>query len=202
MTETQEAGPVTEAAEPERKKIANRDWINDATEVVDEEAATGVRYEFLGRTKDGVTIPPDGKSYTMYFRDLSAPASAMLAGFGAVTLMGNVTNTWMGDKSDDKEASAADAIAARFALLNEGKWIDRTGAGVGARVDKDALAKAVVAVAAAANKALDETLIRLKLEENVEFVKTCRGVPDIARKYAELVGRTVKTVDDVFAALT
>lgn len=197
MTDT---NAVTETAEPERKKIANRDWINDAGETVDEELATGVRYEFLGRTKEGIVLPPDGKSFTLYFRDLSPAAGAMLSGFGAVTLMGNVTNTWMGDKSDDREASAADAIAARFALLNSGKWIDRAGGGVGSRIDKDALAKAVVLVAMNAGKELDEAAIRARLEDT-DFVKTCRGVPAIANEYAAIVGRAVKTVDDVFAAL-
>lgn len=196
-TEQASSGPITEASEPERKKIANRDWINDAKEEVAEELATGVRYEFLGRTKDGVTIPADGNSYTVFFRDLQPAALAMAAGFGLITLMGNVTNTWMGDKSPDKDAKASDAIAARIALLNEGKWIDRTREGVGARVDKDALAKAIVNVFTQKGKTVDEAKIRAKLEESADFLKASRANPEVLREYAVIMGRNVTTVDEL-----
>lgn len=189
--------PVTEASEPERKKIANRDWIDDAGKEVAEEEATGVRYEFLGRTKDGVTIPPDGNSYTVYLRDLKPAALAMAAGFGLITLMGNVTNTWMGDKSPDKDAKASEAIAARIALLNEGKWIDRTREGVGARVDKDSLAKAIVNVFTQKGKTVDEAMIRAKLESSADFLKASRANPEVLREYAVIMGRNVTTVDEL-----
>src|SRR5262245_8891750 len=64
-------GPVTEPVEPTRTKIADRLWVNDAGESVAEEDATGFSYEFHGRTKDGITIPPDGKKFTRYIRDMS-----------------------------------------------------------------------------------------------------------------------------------
>lgn len=201
------AQPVTEAAEPERKKIANREWVNDAGEVVDEEAATGVRYEFLGRTKDGITIAPDGANYSLKFSDLSPAALNMLAGFGAITLMGNVTNTWMGDKSDEKPARACDAIAERFALLQDGKWIDRSAAGVGAKVDKDVLAEAAIQVFLESGKITDAQVgdvkakVRQKLEDDSKYGATLRQVPAIATKYATLVGRQSKTVDDVLGGL-
>jgi hypothetical protein len=191
--------PVEESADA-RKKIADRDWIDDSGNVVDEEVATGVRYTFLGRTKEGVTIPPDGKSYTLYMRDLKPEALNMLAGFGAITLMGNVTNTWMGDKGDTRAALAADAIAERIDLLNSGKWIDRTG-GVGARVDKDALAQAVVEVGAANGKTADLAVVREKLEQSADFMKAVRSNAEINAAYARIVGRQTATVDDIFGNL-
>lgn len=191
--------PVEESADT-RKKIADRDWIDDAGQVVDEEAATGVRYTFLGRTKDGVTIPPDGKSYSRYFRDMSEAETRMLAGFGAITLMGNVTNTWMGDKSDTRAATAAEEIEARFLLLNGGKWIDRTG-GVGARVDKDALAAAVVEVLTTQGKTATVEQVRPKLDSSPDFFKMVRSNAEINAAYARIVGRQTATLDEVFAGI-
>jgi hypothetical protein len=201
MTNVDAGGPVTEQAEPERKKIANRLWIDDSGAEVPEEQATGIAYEFLGRTKDGVTIPADGKRFVRYFRDMSEVEIKMLAGFGAITLMGNVTNTWMGDKSDEKHASAHDAIADRFVRLNAGEWIDRSAVGVGARVDKDVLAEAICQVAEAAGQPKDKPAVRAKLEDSAEFTKSIRAVPAIAAKYSELMGRKSPSLDTLLAAI-
>lgn len=194
---TDAGGPLTEAAEPTRTKIANREWINDAGESVNEEDATGFSYEFLGRTKEGITIAADGEKFTRYLKDMSEAEKNMLALFGAVTLSGNVTNTWMGDKDADKPAKAKDAIAARFGDLFNGKWVDRTGA-VGARVDKDVLAEAIVQIAEAAGTPKDKAAVREKLE-NDEFAKSIRSVPAIAAKYSELMGRKSPSLDALLA---
>lgn len=199
MTNVDTGGPVTEAEETARKKIADRDWIDDSGKPVSEEEATGVRYTFLGRTKEGITIPPDGKAFTQYWRDLTPEAQRMAGCFGLMTLMGNVTNTWMGDKSDTRPALAADAIQERIALLNEGKWIDRTG-GVGAKVDKDALAQAVVEVGAANGKTYDVAVIRPKLDDEA-FFKMVRTNAEMNAAYARIVGRQTATVDDIFAGI-
>ena len=86
----------------------------------------------------------------------------MLAGFGGHTLMGNVTNTWLGDKLPDKLPKAAEAIAERFDLLKSGTWVDRTGAGIGAGVNRDALAEAVVLAYTAAGTPVDKAKVRQK----------------------------------------
>lgn len=190
-------GPLTEAAEPTRTKIANREWINDEGKAVNEEEATGFSYEFLGRTKEGISIPPDGEVFTRYLKDMSEAERNMCALFGAITLSGNVTNTWMGDKDADKPAKAKDAIAARFGDLFTGKWVDRTGA-VGARVDKDVLAEAIVQIAEAAGTPKDKAAVREKLESD-EFAKSIRSVPAIAAKYSELMGRKSPSLDALLA---
>lgn len=196
MTNVDAGGPLTEPTESSRSKIANRLWIDDAGHEVDEEHATGVQYEFLGRTKDGITIPPDGKSFTQYWKDLNPEAQRMFGLFGQQTLFGNITNTWMGDKADDKAPTAAEAIAARVALLQSGVWIDRTREGVGARVDKDALAQAVVNVLTGAGKVADLATWRAKLED-LDVVKTARSNAAVTAEYASLMGRKVSTLDDL-----
>ena len=205
MSNVDTGGPVTEAEESARKKIADRDWIDDSGKAVAEEDATGVRYTFLGRTKEGVTIPADGKSFTAYWRDLTDEAKRMAGCFGLITLMGNVTNTWMGDKGDNRPALAADAIAERIALLNAGKWIDRTG-GVGARVDKDALAQAVVEVGLANGQKLkdgsDPSVATIRpLLDNEDFFRSVRSNAEMNAAYARIVGRQTATVSDIFGAV-
>lgn len=197
MTNVDAGGPITEPAESSRTKIANRDWIDADGKPCDEENAVGVRYEFLGRTKDGITIPPDGKSFTQLWADLSPDAQRMYGCFGMVTLFGNVTNTWMGDKDDNKAPSAAEAIAERNALLNSGKWIDRTREGVGARVDKDALAQAWLTVMERAGKAVKSLADYRKALESPDTVKAVRSNAQIASEYAGLMGRATKTLDDL-----
>lgn len=201
------SGPVTEAEEPARKKIANRDWIKDDGSEATEDEATGVSYEFLGRTKDGATIPPDGEKVVVMFNTLSEPARNMLTGFGLVTLMGNVTNTWMGDKSDDKDAKAADAIRARLALLQDGQWIDRTQAAPRA-IDKDALAEALVLYGIDEGKFTAEQAeagikakLRQSVEDSAEYAKGVLTVAGVKNHYMRLLGKTVKSVEDVFAGI-
>ena len=191
------SGPVEENA---RKKIANRVWVgSDGKEVDTPESATGVQYEFLGR---GDT-PADGKSYTRQFAEMSEAEKNMLAGFGAHTLMGNITNTWLGEKGD-RAATAYDAIAERFELLNSGTWIDRTGA-VGVKIDKAQLATAICNVLVASGKWTQAQVdtggqyakVLQSLEEDAGKVKAARQNPAIAAEYAKLVGRVTKSDDEV-----
>lgn len=195
MTDTTQ-GDTDEVVE--RTKIANRRWLGTDGKDSDEEHAVQVSYEFLGRTKAGVAIPGDGKSFTY---QIHAPGTrdGMCAGFGALTLMGNVTNTWMNDKGD-KAATAYDAISDRFALLESGIWIDRTAA-VGARVDKPQLAQAIVNVAARKGSTQDHAKILAKLESDDAWAKAARANPEFSAEYATLMGRTVKSTDELFADL-
>lgn len=192
MTNTDAGGPLTSESKPPRSKIANRDWIDASGQECDEENAVAIRYEFLGRDD----VPADGKSFTQRYDDLSDAAKRMFCHFGQITLAGNVTNTWLGEKGDDKAATAAEAIAARWALIGSGTWIDRTREGVGARVDRDALAQAVVNVMTAAGKAADLAAWRGKLDD-AEVVKAVRSNGAIAAEYASIMGRSVKTLDDL-----
>ena len=195
---------TTQAAqdyEVERTKIANRLWLGADGKESKEEAAVAVSYEFLGRAADPkkgkVEQQPDGKAFV---HTISSPGTraGMIEGFGALTLMGNDTNTWMNEKGD-RHPTAFDAIADRWALLDTGIWIDRTG--VGARVDKPRLAEAIVNVAARKGKTLDSAAILAKLEGDNEWAKAAKANPEFSAEYATLMGRTVKSVDDVLAGL-
>lgn len=192
------------AAEESRKAIANRQWINDAKEEVEPEQATGVAYEFLGRTKDGVVVPGDKTAYTCFFRDLTDAAKNMLAGFGAHTLMGNVTNTWLGTKPGERTSKACEAIAVRFQGLNDGQWADRSRTGF--QINLDSLANAIVAVGVETGKipadqqAAQVDAFRLKVEAEPDWAKSVYKVPAIAAAYAREQGREVMSVDDVFTA--
>lgn len=184
QAEDEAGGPVEEES---RSKIADRLWVNDQGVEVEPHEATGVKYQFLGRTKKGIVVPPDGKAFTVFFRDLNDSAKNMLCGFGAHTLMGNVTNTWLGEKGE-KAATAADAIAERIELLQSGQWVDRSGA-VGARVNLEALTTAYCEWAASKGQTKDPSEIRQKLEDKPELVKAARTIPEVVAAYTRIVGR-------------
>ena len=167
----------------ERTKIANRLWLDDKGESTKEEAAVAVSYEFLGReagkTRQGVVrqeMPADGKAFV---HTISQPGSreGMLEGFGALTLMGNITNSWMNEKGD-RPATAFAAIEDRWTLLQSGVWIDRSGAG--ARVDRAVLAQAVVNVAARKGVKKDLAAVQQKLETDEEMLKAMRAQPEFS----------------------
>jgi hypothetical protein len=190
-------GPVTKTP---REKIADRDWINDAGEVVEEEQATGVRYKFLGRTKDGITEVASGKSFAVYFRDLAPAALNMGCGMGLLTRFGNLTNTWLTDKSTDRAPFPEDLMASTIALMNSGQWIDRTGT-TGPRVDRDALAQAIVDQAESLGRALPLAAVRQRLEDQPDWLRAMKDKPEVASRYNSLVGKASKSFDELFAGL-
>lgn len=185
-----------------KRKVAEHELLDAAGAVVDnEEAATGIRYTLLA----------NGQAFDWQFGK-SPDADRMLAIFGAKTLATNETsqarNNAKGSASADEQI---DAVRERFALLTTGKWVDRTREGVGAKVDKDALAEAIVRVqiaSGAKNKAGavvtqeladsgHKAAVRAKLEDDPQFVRTARQVPAVASEYSAIVGRVTKSVDDL-----
>jgi len=183
------AGPQEE---PERKKIANRLYVDDNGNEVEIEQATGFKYEFLGRGDQ----PGDGAAFTRYWRDMSDDEKRMTSFFGAVTLAGNVTNTWLGEKGD-KAARACDAIQERFNLLNGGTWIDRSTSAP-AKMDLDKLAEAFVEHAESKGAKVDKAKVREQME-NKEWAKAARNAPPVAAIYARLMGRESKSFDSLLA---
>lgn len=200
MTDTTQA-----AQEDTRKAIARRLWIDDNRNEVAEEEATGVAYEFLGRTKEGTTVPGDGQAYYCFFKDLTDAAKNMAAGFGLLTLMGNVTNTWLGTKSGERTAKACEAISVRIQGLNDGQWADRTRTGF--QLNFDSLASAMVAVGletgkiAAADADAKLGVFRAKMDSDPDWAKAVYKNPAITAAYAREQGREVMSVDDVFSGV-
>lgn len=188
-TNNREPGPV-EADEAKRTKIADRDWIDQGGESVSEEDATGARYRFLA----------DGKEATFEPKTNDA-ATRMLAIFGALTLMGNLTNTWKNEKGD-RAASPVDAIAERFALLQDGKWIDRATSPVGAKVDKDALVAAYCEFAASKGQTKDPVAVLEKITDKPSLIRDLRSIPEVLALYTARVGRgNAKSADDILAGV-
>lgn len=204
------AAPVAaDDSDDTKKKIADRDWIGADDKPCAEENAVGVRYGFLGRTKDGVTVPGDGRAVTVLFASLTPKARDMYAGFGIQTLFGNIVNTWLGDKSPDKYATAAEAIEARHQLINAAdpataKWIDRSGR-TGPVIDREKIAMAVAQLALQYGKIAADGLDAryaselAKIDADDKRAAALRAVPEIGAKYNELMGRAVRTLEDVFA---
>lgn len=185
MTDTNQASDEKVVKE----RVAKHALLDAAgAEVDDESLATGIKY----------TLIATGKSFTYQVGGVTAGSpAAMLAVFGAKTL---ATNEASQVRQKDESGDQLGAIEDRFLLIEGGKWVDRTG-GVGAKVDLDALAKAIVEVGTKAGKSPNETAIRQKLEDDKGFRTLARSNPEIGAAYAAIVGRTVKSVDDVFAAI-
>jgi hypothetical protein len=182
------------AEETTRTKIADRDWIGADGKETDEEKATGVRYTLRHAGFFGDNV---GQAF-----DYALVGNKMLEAFGALTLMGNLVNTWKTLDPTERSANPLDMIRERFELLASGQWIDRTAAAVGARIDKDALASAIVQVATESGRQVDYQQVRQMLEEKPDFVRQTRQVPQIAAAYATIVGRAPKTLDDVLGSIT
>lgn len=181
-----------------KRKVAEHDLIDATGAVVEtEELATGIRYTLLANQQsfDWQSGLPAGQGATM------------VAVFGAKTLATNETSQ---ARNSAKGAASADeqiqAVRDRFALIASGQWVDRTREGVGAKVDKDALAEAICQVVVAEGKKSDAEIaggykatIRQKLEDDAAYLRKARQVPAVSAAYAAIVGRTVATVDDLLA---
>lgn len=180
-------------AETVKRAVAKHELLDNAGTVVEgEEEAFGIRYTLLAN------------SQTFEYKfGANVNADRMLAIFGAKTLATNETSQ---SRNNPKGAGSADeqieAVRERFALIQSDppKWIDRTREGVGAAIDKVALSKAIVQVSTAAGETVDEAAVLARLDDKA-FMKIARNVPAIATAYAQIVGKTVKTTDDMLAAL-
>lgn len=183
-------------AKKKRDQVAEHDLIDaQGAEVDAEEAAFGIRYTLLA----------NGQTFDYLFGK-SGDADRMLACFGAKTLATNETsqarNNAKGAASPDEQIAA---VRERFALLATGVWVDRTREGVGAKLDPDALAQAIVDVLVAegkleAGKADATKVERLaRIQGDTAWARKIRTYPPVAAAYNAIVGRSVATADDLLA---
>jgi hypothetical protein len=196
--ETAGVATETETVEITKAKRANHELLNAAGEVVEnEEEATGIRYTLLA----------NNQSFDYQTGLEAGKGSTMLAIFGAKTLATNETSA---ARNNSKGAASADeqmdAVRERFAIIAEGKWVDRTREGVGAKVDLDALAEAICRVLIAEGKSTQADVdggykakVRAKLDDDKTYARKARSYAPVAAAYAELVGKTSATVDDLLA---
>lgn len=190
MTNVDEATTVT------RKAVAKHFLLDANGEVTDDETkATGIRYHQI-------------TSGEVFDYQVSEAAKLMLATFGAKTLATNESSQVRNNpKGAGGDAEQMEAIKNRFALLDQGDWVDRTREG-GATVNKDWLHSATISVMLADGKITQEQAtgdfavkVRQKIEEDANYVKTIRQHPRVAAEYSKLAGRVVKTTDDLMAAI-
>lgn len=168
-----------------RERVAKHELLDTQGNVTeDEDLAHGIRY----------TLLKTGKSFSAMYKP-NTDAARMFAIFGMKTLATN--------EASQARTGGADQLAAiqdRFSLIEGGKWVDRTGSG---KMDLDTLAQAVYNVVKAKdpNKQTTVEALRQKLETEADFRSTVRGVKEITNEYATLKGRTVATLEDVFAGI-
>lgn len=191
MTNVDEATTVT------RKAVAKHFLLDAQGEVTDDETkATGIRYQQIA-------------SGEVFDYQVSEAAKLMLATFGAKTLATNESSQVRNNpKGAGGDAEQMEAIKNRFALLDQGEWVDRTREG-GATVNKDWLAEAIILVMLADGKITTEQAsgdakakVRQKLEDDKAYQTTARQHPRVAAEYSKLAGRVVKTTDDLMAAIS
>lgn len=208
-----ETGSTDEAdtSKSSRKQVSKRAFLAaDGSEAERIEEAAGARYTLLGSS--GKADGTDAKHFDVQFGN---PGSfvTMCAIFGFHTKVGNVANTVLNDKEDPGTPDdAATAISEFISQARDaGIWAERSAGGVGAKIDKDALAGAIVEVAAAAGKTVAYDQVRQWLEEGrpadaatgrpamtaQAYTRASRQVPDVAAAYATRVGKATKSVTDL-----
>lgn len=177
------------ATESKRKQVSKRSYLKaDGSEAERIEEANGARYTLLDTAGN--------HDFDQQFGEAGKLAT-MCAIFGFHTKVGNVANTVLNDKDEPgTPTDAAAAIKEFVTAADGGTWAERSTV-VGARIDKDALAQAIVEVAQAAGKVAPYDKIRQRLEEEAAYVRAARQVPAVATAYAAKVGKASKTVDDL-----
>lgn len=187
---------VDEDTNVTRKAVAKHFLLDENGEVTqDETKAKGFRYHQIstGEKFDYIVTPA---------------AMLMLACFGGKTLATNEASQVRNNpKGAGGDAEQMEAIKNRFALLDQGEWVDRTREAAAPNLDW--LAEAVVVVMLADSRITPEQAegdakakVRQKLDEDAAYVKTVRQHPRVAAEYARLAGRVVKTTDDLMAAIS
>lgn len=178
-----------------RKNVSKRYFLDAAgsigtdKEPVRIEDAKGARYMLLD---------PAGNHNIDYNFGVNADEDRMFALFGFHTKIGNVANTVLNDKDDPGTPADAKGAIDEFRIgLQGGTWAERAAGGPGARIDKDALAGAIVEVAAAAGHTLDLQKVRDRLESDAKYVRDSRQVGDVATAYSKRVGKPAKSIADL-----
>lgn len=181
-----------------KRKVANHAYLDAAGAVVeDEKEATGIRYTLLA-------LPDQPFEWQSGLG--AGESNTMLAVFGAKTLATNETSAARNNtKGEASPMEQITAVRERFALVASGEWVDRTG-GAGAKVDLDALAEAIVQQVESEGKLPDGTdagaykaKVRQKLDDDKVWARKSRTHSGVSARYAQIVGRTQATTDDLLA---
>ena len=175
----------TAATENKSSRVARaiREFIDtDGNKVEDKIDAKGARY----------TMRSNNRSAEMFFA--ANPQTFALAALGFVTKVGNVVNTVVNGPDQGSDDDAMDAVDEFIEQLNGGVWREKVE-GVGtARIDKDALARAIVEV-----KPQDHAKVRERLENDPAFVRKVRQHTKVRELYEQYVGKPSVSDDDLAA---
>lgn len=181
-----------------KQRIASHEYL-DATGNVVENEEDGQSYRF---TLFGVSLPFDWQ-----WSAANEAERIMLALFGAKTLATNEASAKRNSKQGADVNAQMEAVIERFALLRSGQWVDRTREPGAVRIDKDALAEAICRVLVEKGKKTDKEVedgykatIRAKLEDDRDYVRKSRQIPEVAAHYSKIVGKTSVSVDDLLVA--
>jgi hypothetical protein len=178
-----------------KARVAKHELLSSTGEIVEtEEEATGIRY----------TLVANNQSFDFQSGMKAGERNTMLVLFGAKTLATNessaMRNSTKGEATPDEQI---DAVRERFALLETGKWVDRTREGVGAKIDLDALANAMCNVMVAEGKYTEADVsggklaaTRQRLEDDKPWARKARQHSSFAAEYAKLKGAAATTIDD------
>jgi hypothetical protein len=183
-------GAPESTATAKRKAVSKRSFLDKSGAEADSmNDATGGRYTLLN---------PEGNVDFDYQFGVDPELDRACAIFGFHTKVGNVANTVLNDKDEPgSPADAAEMIRDFLAKAKTGVWAERTGGGGESRIDKDALAGAIVAVATAQGASPDYAKIRQRLEDEPAYVRKARQVPEVATEYNTRVGKAPKSVADL-----
>ncbi len=196
MTNTDQNDPKTE-----RDRVATHEWLDKNGDVIDSRDPTDAYgYRF---TLDGVAEPCEF---------IADPANEFalrsLALFGAKTKATNeasgVRNGKLKGTPDAGPEAQMAAVKEFFQRLATGEWSAPSEGGVAVRIDKDALAEAICRVLVTEGKKSQADIdgghkakVRQKLEEDPQFVRKSRQVPQVSTEYSRIVGKATATVDDL-----
>lgn len=177
MSETQTASQSSRVARAIREFIDS-----DGNKVEDKMDAKGARY----------TLRSNGKAITLMFDE--SPATFACAAMGFLTKIGNVVNTVVNGPESGSDEDAYEAAQEWLEQLKSGIWREKVeGVGV-ARIDKDALARAIVEV-----KPQDYDKVRERLESDPAFVRKVRQHTKVRELYESYVGKPAVSDDDLAA---
>lgn len=175
-------------ADKTKRSTSKRQFIDDAGDQIEKiEDASGARYTLLD---------PQGNVEFDYSYGENENADRMFAIFGFHTKLGNEVSSVLNDKNNPGTfAEAAEACNAFLQAIQAGQW-GVPGERVGARLDPDILAEAVVRRYADVGKTVDKAAVRARCED-AEFTRSARADAVVMAHYRQLKGTGGKSLDDL-----
>lgn len=179
---------------PTRQQVAKHYLLlPDGTVTKDIEEATGIRYEDI--------TSKEVFDFQLAGAEPGKPIT-MLALFGSKTKATNEASQYRQavDRGDEVDVeSQVVAIREAFAMIETGVWREKSEGGF-ARIDRAALAQAIIDVKQAANAPHeDEAFYTQKLTDDPKYLRLVRQVPEVNDRYNAIknIQPAKKSVSDI-----